>query len=1392
MLGCLHTSKTVSLYALPDNTPMTFAKKSSVSSKKAEEHYVVGIGASAGGLEAINELFDFIPHGGNFSFVLVQHLSPTHKSMMDELLAKHTEMKIVLAEEGTRLLPNHVYLIPSKNNMTLKHNKLHLTEKPPTSGANQTIDIFLESLAHDKKDRAIAIILSGTGSDGTKGIEHIKEQGGLVIVQDPATAKFDGMPNSAIASGYTDLILPPEMMAEEIFRHPADTKSMDTGQLILNDAETVHLKEIISLVREQTTHDFSSYKEQTLHRRILRRIAQVEIDSPKEYIHFLRNNPDEVKYLSKEFLIGVTHFFRDPEAFKVLKETVLPEIISKKSADDTIKIWVAACSTGEEAYTMAMLVCEELQKQRKTLDVKIFATDIDSHALELAAKGMYPEAIEKDIAPERLDTFFTREGSMYCVNQKIRRMVIFAHHNVIKDPPFSKLDLVSCRNMLIYMKPVLQRKVLATFHFSLMVGSYLFLGPSESCEELQPALKVINKKWNLFKINSKSRNFIFDGNNHEKGKDPKRSPDLLPKRRSAEHEMQEAFHELITEELGYAAVFINEEFELLQAIGDYKHFLEMPDKVLKMNLLKMVPRELSLALNLALRKATRDNQKVTSRRIELVKNGVIQYVSLTVKPYLVPDQFSRKFITVLLKEESSEVITAEERAVFDHQVSVERLLELENELKQTKHDLQTMVEELETSNEEMQSSNEELLSSNEELQSTNEELQSVNEELHTVNAEHQQKIRQLEELNDDLNNYFRSSDIGQIFLDKNLIIRRFTPAVKHQINLIESDIGRPIEHLSYNIRYENLIEDIRQVIKNPEVIEKEIETRNGRFYQMKIMPYVRHDKTTDGAVVSFIDISAVKELNNLLEGVLNSSTSGIMAFSPVLDEHKKPVDLKWTLINRAGKTILGKANKELEGLRLLQELPGFKKDGLFKKLAGVFSTRKPLHLEQHYTYDGIDTWMEIIAVPLDTGITVTLIDISEKKAAEEELISTYEEVKEAEEKLRKLNMELEKRVEERTRELTQSEERFRLLSRATNDAVWDWDLVAGEFWWNEGFLKIFGFKAEDIEPGVDSWFNRLHPDESKLIVDELNEAINKGENQWAAEHRFLNAAGSYTWVYNRSYILKNEYGIPCRMLGSMIDLSSLKKAQEELELSNKNLRKINTDLDNFVYTASHDLRAPIANLEGLLMLLKPKFEEHMPPNEQRLIQLVEASIEKLKRTILGLLEITKVQKDLERKVEQISFAEVLEDVESDVRKDILESKAIIETDFKVTKIKYNRVNLQSILYNLLSNALKYRSPEQPLHVRISTEHKDGAVALSFTDNGLGMSEQQQKKLFTMFNRFHTHVDGTGIGLYMVKRIIENNEGRIKVESKVGKGTTFKIYFKEKKQGRKEKEAVLQR
>lgn len=1341
-----------------------------------ESHFIVGVGASAGGLEAINELFDNIPEGNGFSYVVIQHLSPNYKSLMDELLAKHTKLKIIKAEEGKEIQPNCIYLIPNKNNMVVRNGRLHLIDKPSSSIPNNAIDVFFEALAEDKGNRVIGIVLSGTGSDGTKGIAAIKQRGGMVIVQDPVTAKFDGMPNSAIASGNYDFILPPELMSEEIMRYPKVVEKQPSSHSLYDLEGIDAFQKILKLIKDSTSYDFTYYKRQTLERRISKRMAEVGVGELREYTLFLLNNPEEVERLANEFLIGVTRFFRDPFAFDVIRDEVIPDLINRKEDNEQLKVWVTACSTGEEAYSLAILIHEHLERLGKNLNVKVFATDMDSRAVEIAAKGVYPLSIESDVPRDKLNRFFSKDGDHFVINRDIRKMVIFAQHNIIKDPPFGQMDMVSCRNMLIYMRNELQKKVLETFHFSLNVGGYLFLGSSESAGAIKDSLKEISKKWNIFQNINKSKSFIFDGKSLEN--EPhrvQRTPNVQPKRSSVEAKMKEAFHEAIIEEMGYAAVFINENYDLLQAIGDYKKFLHLPEKQLRMSLLKLVPRELSVALTLALRKALSSNEKVIPKRIRIGQNDERRIISIVVKPYLSAHQYEQKFLLVMFREEKIEQVPQEDTDSYDNQINIDRLAELEEELKETKEDLQTTVEELETSNEELQSSNEELLSSNEELQSTNEELQSLNEELHTVNAEHQIKIKELVELNDDLNNYFGSSDIGQIFVDRDLVIRKYTPTVTNQVNLIDSDIGRPINHLSYNLKYDHFVEDIRSVIDSSEPVEKELEVTNNKYYLMRILPYVRQDQSVDGAVITFVDITRVKQLNNLLSGVLQSSPNGIMAFDSVF-ENDKLIDFRWTMANEASKNILGKEPDSLIGKRLLEEMPGMQKEGIFNKLKKIAGSGGILRQELHYQHEGLDKWMEVLAAPMKKGVAMTITDIHDKKEAEEELFIAYEEVKKAEEKLRNLNAELEKRVEERTRALTESEQRFRLVAQATNDAIWDWNIVTNKFWWNDTFEKIFGYNREQLEPGINSLFSYLHEDEAELVRNEIDKAINKGDKQWSFEHRFRRADGSYAFVYNRAYVLQNEYGVPYRVLGSMIDVSKLKEVEEELKRSNENLKRINVDLDNFVYTASHDLKAPITNLESLISILKAEIDGD-GKRRDLVLEKMDSSIEKFKGTLKALSEITKVQRSPDSANELLSIKEILESVKEDIKQAIEEEKPEIHEDLQVETLYYSRINLRSIIYNLLSNAIKYHSPDRKPVIRIASYEQENSVVLEVEDNGLGMTERQLEKLFSMFKRFHTHVQGTGIGLYMVKRMVENKEGFIQVESEPQKGTTFKVYIK---------------
>ena len=1052
-------------------------------------------------------------------------------------------------------------------------------------------------------------------------------------------------------------------------------------------------------------------------------------------------------------------------------------LIGKSEKPEPLKIWVVACSTGEEAYSLAIVIEEYLREHNLKQDVKIFATDVDAEAIDFAAKGKYSKEIESEVSKERLERFFVENGTGYTINQRIRKMVVFAQHNIIKDPPFSRIDMVSCRNLLIYMKPVLQQKVLSTFHFSLKMGGFLFLGPSENANDLTGVLEDVSKKWNIYRTTKESEKFIFNApfaNPQEQNSSTAQQLRLRTSKNMLQNKMNEVFCETLLEELTAAAVFVDAEYNLLHATGNYKKFIELPDQSFQLNLLKLVTPEISVALSVILRKVTNDNLKVARKRVKSKRDKNVKVVDLIVKPFFPQGDISKQLLLVVFKEnELEKKITARESEAFDKALHQDQFLDLQLELKETKESLHALMEEMETANEELQSSNEELLSSNEELQSTNEELQSLNEELHTVNAEHQQKIKELVELNDDFNNYFRSTEIGQLFVDKDLMIRKYTPAISKQINIIESDIGRPISHFSYNLKSQNIIDDIKHVIETSETIEKEVEvTSNKQCYLMRIIPYLRQDNQTDGVVITFVDVSAIKGLNNLLSGILSSSLNGIASFKSIEDKSGKIVDFEWTLANDAFLKMFLHENESMVGERLLEHLPEMKVLGLFDKYVEVAQSGSVLHTQANV----YNKWFEVMGVSIDNGIALTFADITDRKLSDQKMTQAYEDLKLAEERLRKLNNDLEKIVEKRTKELSRSDERFRLVSEATNDAVWDWNLVTNQIWWNDAYRNLFGYNHNEDDNGISSWYDRIHENDRERVINSLHHIINSGEKQWADEYRFQRKDGNYAHVYNRGYVVHNENGTPYRMLGSKVDLTHLKEVEDELRQTNENLRKINNDLDSFIYTASHDLKSPIANLEGLINLLKRLMAGKLNEKEKKLLDMIDLSISKFNNTIKGLTEITKVQKDMEKTVSRVFLPETLKIVKEDIDYMIAESGANIKADFEVEELFYNPGHLKSIFYNFLSNAIKYRAEDRPLEINVRTRQHNKYVVLSIEDNGLGMSKDQQQKLFSMFKRFHTHVEGTGIGLYIVKRIVENNKGMIQVESEEGKGTTFNIYF----------------
>ncbi len=822
------------------------------------ETYYVGIGASAGGLEALEKFFKNVPENTDNVYIVVQHLSPDYKSMMNELLSRHTNMPIHIAEDGMETEPNHIYLIPPSANLSIYHSKLYLEAQINHNHLNMPIDIFLKSLAQDQGKNAIGIILSGTGSDGTKGIKNIKEAGGMVMAQSLESCKFDGMPKSAIAANMVDYILPPDKMPDEIINYvnsPSIHKQL-AEKLQANEAID-DLTKLTLILRTYSGVDFSSYKENTIIRRIDRRVKINRCFDLKSYIKLLRESDEEKEILYNEMFIGVTSFFRDPEAYAILGEKIIPQFDFSKGV---IRIWSAGCSTGEEVYSIAIKISEYMEKNNINCDVKIFATDIDQRALEFAGVGYYPDSLMTDVDTDYIYKYFNKKSEGYQISDKIRKMIVFAKHNILKDPPFSKLDLLVCRNLFIYLKPEEQQNILNNFYYSLYHNGYLWLGSSESIGDMQKGFEVVDNKWKFFKYDSTftpqiikpstSKAELYSTLEH-------RTYEYRPRRRikSFENVLTAALVKVLS-----PSIIIDENESIVQVLGDVGKFMNIQTGRFSNNFNNNMSRELALYVNNCIRRLRTGQDEITLKNAMRIKDKSIDIYGMVIE---VEKQrfFIVSFIEKVLGEDSDKVVEINMTEEVKSRVN-----DLENELQLAREGLQATIEELETSNEELQSSNEELVASNEELQSTNEELQSVNEELFTVNSEHQLKIEELTKVTNDLSNLLKNTEVGALYLDSKLCIRKITPVMSRVSNILESDIGRPINHLSAIKSYPSMLEDIELVMDKLQMVEREIVDVDGGVWLVRVHPYRTEYNSIEGIIITIVDISVLKDtLNRNLE-----------------------------------------------------------------------------------------------------------------------------------------------------------------------------------------------------------------------------------------------------------------------------------------------------------------------------------------------------------------------------------------------------------------------------------------------------------------------------------------------------------------------------------------------
>lgn len=1086
--------------------------------------YVVGIGASAGGLEAIQEFFDNMPPNEDIAFVVIQHLSPDFKSLIDQLLAKNTLMDIRVVEDGMCLEANVVYLIPPKNNMTLSKGKFSLTEQIRGHGLNLPIDIFFHSLAIEYGMSSIAIVLSGTGSDGSKGIIDIDRHKGLVITQDPDTAKFNGMPRSAIDTQVSKCICLVKDMPGIIKRYINDPENFEPIHELSFSNPNVDYAKIFNLLFAKFKINFNNYKPSTISRRIERRMKTLGFPRLSEYAEFMQNSENEFNELCKDLLIGVTSFFRDKDAFAEIKEKIAPHLLQKYSENyETIRIWVPSCSTGEEVYSIAMLLQDYAEQQNQPLDLKIFATDVSKDFLDIANQGVYSAESVANIPKEFLQRFFKKSGDgSYQVCTDIRNLIVFSLHNLLSDPPFTKMDMISCRNFLIYIQPEIQTKLLRYFEYSLNTPGFLFLGSSETLGELGSDFEVISAVWKIYKKLKDVRYPVQDYSLH--GNVSRYSvirADNQEVHTNKENLTVTLSNSMYYETLNYlvsCGLLVDSYRCLVHIFGDASKYIKMGSgNIQKMDIVVNVLQEIKAPLNTTLHRAksSRSPCSYTGVTVKLI-NGEQETLKITVYPLYGVSNSVNYYLTIFENVEtnvSTDTIPVLSSPDEQTQIVIE---ELERELQESRESLQATIEELETTNEELQSTNEELLASNEELQSTNEELHSVNEELYTVNAEHQIKISELTMANTDIDNILRSTNIGAIFVNKDLEIRFFTHSIAPVYNLMESDLGRSIRNFTHILEYDELFSDIEEVIKSGKEFKKEVRSIHGKWYLANILPYLTDVQVVDGAIITLVDISKLRyaklseDAYNRLNTVLKNSNTGI-----------------WNLDLNAGKVEIDQTIKSILALDSDSNILDYQEFSKYIHAQDRDEVDKSINSSFKKEL-GHSLNFRIIREDKSVRNIIAESIISSKKGV---MTGTFRDVTE------KVNYQ----------NLASEFENRKIAMDDITDGWWDWDLVTNEEYLSPKFKAMFGYADHELPNSVETWQKLIFKEDLGKAVENFEKHIkSNGESQYIQEVRYKHKDGHVVWVICRGKAIADKDGNYVRMIGTHTDITELKLAEGKL------------------------------------------------------------------------------------------------------------------------------------------------------------------------------------------------------------------------------------------------------
>ncbi|GAA5043159.1 hypothetical protein GCM10011506_46380 [Marivirga lumbricoides] len=1318
---------------------------------------VIGIGASAGGLESLEQFFQQIDNNSGFAYVVIQHLAPNHKSLMDELLARHTDLPILIIEDGMELKANHIYLNPPKKFVKITNNKTLLSEKA-SKELSFPISSFLVSLAEDLGEYCAAIIFSGTGSDGSEGVKAIKEKGGLVVVQDPSSAKFDGMPKNAIATGAVDKILTAESIPEALHYFFIQSEKLKGDSLIEENIDV--LKKITTELKHQTAMDFSEYKHSTIYRRVVRRSGLLGINSLKEYYTYLKSHLDEGGLLSKELLIGVTRFFRDRHVFDVLQQQVIPQLVENARETKQLRIWTAACSTGEEAYSIAILVKDYLKRNYLQYDVTIFATDLDKECIKTASDRIFPESIVAEIDKDILQSYFISTNGGYRIAKEIRDMIIFSVHDLIQSPPFSRIDLLSCRNFLIYLKPDIQQRLFSIFRIALKKEGFLLLGISESLGKMGQNFTDFDPKHKIY-INSsplqgpgqKTERIKFENIRKKLPEQNKESHNLnhivSPKKRV------ENLQNFLIQQFVPDSVAFTPEYELFHTTGKVSSWLKLPVGEFNTHILKMLPEEWQVSFELAVNKVKTSQQTVMLKNLVVPPSISHAYISKKINIYisLIHAQGDSPMLVASFQENDKTPKHAKETVALD-MAGAEKISLLENELRHSKENLQSTIEELESSNEELQSTNEE-------LQSSNEELESVNEELYTVNAEFQEKVNELTDANNDINNLLKSTEIAIVFLDKNLNIRRFTPAIKTILNLVPKDEGRHISHFRGRVDLEDLVGKVEEVLRTLNPFEAVTKDTNDRQYLIKIMPFKTIKNEVEGIILSFIEVTLHSELSrklNLSDEALYKVTQRFARKNELFELIAQSATDLITIHDENGiieyispsvYEILQYKPDELIGTNFI-DLVNNKKHiweiaKAFKEAKSKESTASLQFKIQHA--NGHEVWIQS-----------TLRPIYNKEGKFSKILSNSTDItfrKKNEEELKKLST----------------------IARQTSNIVIITDVEGKTTFVNKAFEKLTGYQEVEILGKKPA--ELLQGKESdKVTIRLMSEALQKKES-FSVEIVNYTKKGHKYWMQIYCEPIYNEAHEHCGFFSIQQDNSQqheydlhIQKLNDLLKLRNQNLAEVNASLEEFAYVASHDLKEPARNVRGMMELIRKKYSDTLDGSVLEYIDVAIKASDKMNKLIESLLQFSRTGVLAEEK-ELVNLKQVINEAKTILSQPIKENKASVLLRTQVNEINVYPTLFLRLFQNLISNAIKYRSDKKPV-ILITCEEAESEWNFAVKDNGRGIPEREFQNIFKIFKtlNFKENTDSNGIGLSVCKKIVETHLGKIYVESTMGKGSTF--------------------